>query len=157
MDRSLIPNAKPLTTIYSDIVRGPTTSHSISQTKTLQIQSTQKITYKHIKNPYADFLFFIEPEYRKNCKTPLDIANRVFHPEWHYHSIFKNNIEPVPYYPTMIKFFTHCKLLWIMYWDYNIEESEQIIPKLHRQFWTKWWNKYDLSKCTPETVLQLLK
>ncbi|GAV88237.1 hypothetical protein CFOL_v3_31660, partial [Cephalotus follicularis] len=49
-------------------------------------QDPNKIIYKHIKNPYTEFLFFIEPEFRKNCKNPLDIAKRVFYPDWHYYN-----------------------------------------------------------------------
>ncbi|GAV73038.1 hypothetical protein CFOL_v3_16525, partial [Cephalotus follicularis] len=55
---------------------------------------------------------------------------------------FAKNTEPIPLCPTMISFFTHCRLSWIMYWDYIIEESPKTIPRLHRQFWTKLWNKY---------------
>ncbi|GAV90247.1 hypothetical protein CFOL_v3_33656, partial [Cephalotus follicularis] len=70
---------------------------------------------------------------------------------------FANNIEDIPFCPIMASFFIHCKLSWIMYWDYTIEEAPITLPTLHRQSWTKWWNKYDLSKCTPETILRSLK
>ncbi|GAV83878.1 hypothetical protein CFOL_v3_27323, partial [Cephalotus follicularis] len=55
---------------------------------------------------------------------------------------FTKHTEPLDLCPTILSFFIHCKLSWIMYWDYEIEETPQTIPSLHRQFWTKWWNKY---------------
>ncbi|GAV90341.1 hypothetical protein CFOL_v3_33750, partial [Cephalotus follicularis] len=70
---------------------------------------------------------------------------------------FASNIEDIPFWPIMASFFIHCKLSWIMYWDYTIEEAPRTLPTLHRQSWTKWWKKYDLSKCTPETILRSLK
>ncbi|GAV81708.1 hypothetical protein CFOL_v3_25162, partial [Cephalotus follicularis] len=42
--------------------------------------------YRHIKNPYSQFLFIIEPGYQKNCKIPLDIAKRIFSKEWNFYS-----------------------------------------------------------------------
>ncbi|GAV79619.1 hypothetical protein CFOL_v3_23083 [Cephalotus follicularis] len=73
------------------------------------------------------------------------------------YNTFTKHSESLTLCPTTLSFFIHCKLSWIMYWDYIIEESPQTIPTLHRQFWTKWWNKYDLSKCTSETILRSLK
>ncbi|GAV74826.1 hypothetical protein CFOL_v3_18306 [Cephalotus follicularis] len=70
---------------------------------------------------------------------------------------FANNNEDNPLCPIMTSFYIHCKLSWIMYWDYTIEEAPRTLPTLHRQSWTKWWNKYDLSKCTSATILQSLK
>ncbi|GAV68505.1 hypothetical protein CFOL_v3_12008 [Cephalotus follicularis] len=70
---------------------------------------------------------------------------------------FSNNTENIPFYPIMTSFFIHCKLSWIMYWDYTIEEAPRTLPTIHRQSWTKLWNKYDLSKCTSETILRSLK
>ncbi|GAV77000.1 hypothetical protein CFOL_v3_20472 [Cephalotus follicularis] len=70
---------------------------------------------------------------------------------------FTKHTESLTLCPTMLSFFIHCKLSWIMYWDYAIEESPQTIPSLHRQFGTKWWNKYDLSKCTSKTILISLR
>ncbi|GAV81780.1 hypothetical protein CFOL_v3_25233, partial [Cephalotus follicularis] len=55
---------------------------------------------------------------------------------------FVNNTEDNPFYPTMTSFFIHCKLSWVMYWDYTIEEAPRTLPTLHRQSWTKWWNIY---------------
>ncbi|GAV77139.1 hypothetical protein CFOL_v3_20611, partial [Cephalotus follicularis] len=31
------------------------------------------------------------------------------------------------------------------------------IPTLQRVFWTKWWDNYDLNKCTSQTIIQLLQ
>ncbi|GAV76260.1 hypothetical protein CFOL_v3_19735, partial [Cephalotus follicularis] len=55
---------------------------------------------------------------------------------------FTNNTEDIPFYPIMASFFIHCKLSWIMYWDYIIKEAPSQLPTLHRQSWTKLWNKY---------------
>ncbi|GAV89061.1 hypothetical protein CFOL_v3_32481 [Cephalotus follicularis] len=73
------------------------------------------------------------------------------------YNTFTKHSEPLTLCPTTLSFFIHCNLSWIMYWDYIIEESPQAIPTLQRQFWTNWWNKYDLSKCTSETILRSLK
>ncbi|GAV67207.1 hypothetical protein CFOL_v3_10715 [Cephalotus follicularis] len=84
-DKSLIPLPKPLTTIYSDVVKNTNISH-IGTSKSISTQNPDKTIYKHIKNPCTEFLFFIEPEFRKNCQTPTDIAKRVFYPDWHYYN-----------------------------------------------------------------------
>ncbi|GAV88354.1 hypothetical protein CFOL_v3_31777, partial [Cephalotus follicularis] len=70
---------------------------------------------------------------------------------------FSNHTEKIPLCPTIIRFFIHCKLSWIMYWDYSINQPQNCLPALQRDFWTKWWNNYDLSKCTSQTLLQSLQ
>ncbi|GAV69019.1 hypothetical protein CFOL_v3_34681, partial [Cephalotus follicularis] len=55
---------------------------------------------------------------------------------------FANNTDDGPFCPIMASFFIHCKLSWIMCWDYTIEEAPRTLPTIHRQSWTKWWNKY---------------
>ncbi|GAV84004.1 hypothetical protein CFOL_v3_27449, partial [Cephalotus follicularis] len=45
---------------------------------------------------------------------------------------FTKNTEPITLCPTMLSFFIHCKLSWIMYWDYVIEETPRMVPILHR-------------------------
>ncbi|GAV77138.1 hypothetical protein CFOL_v3_20610 [Cephalotus follicularis] len=275
--------AESLTTIYSQVA--PTISPTNPSQKF-------KTTTKHVKNPHSEYLFCIEPEFAKNCKTPLEITRKAFYKDWHFYNsdpqktqtffeyilvdtdsikinpktdpknpclitrtsvfiqkiltiqewgqspqlykqfsspfipsaynyfdyidawkyafLFQNiqnrhswffcfdktfNIDQtIPYWfihqwwiyygphkdilpptivealltfhkhteniklcPTMLRFFIYCKLSWIMYWDYSIEQTEDILPTLYRNFWTKWWNNYDLSKCTSHTILQSLQ
>ncbi|GAV78068.1 hypothetical protein CFOL_v3_21536 [Cephalotus follicularis] len=69
---------------------------------------------------------------------------------------FHKNTENIEHCPIILHFFIHCKLSWIMYWGYAIDESEDTLLTLQRAFWTKWWNNYDLSKCTSQTIIESL-
>ncbi|GAV77393.1 LOW QUALITY PROTEIN: hypothetical protein CFOL_v3_20864, partial [Cephalotus follicularis] len=269
-EKSLIPvPAKPLTTIYANIVKGekPTSSQAIIT------QKYNKPTNKHIQGDYSEFLLTIELEFQRNCQTPLEIAQRVFHNGWNFDSThpfktqifyeyilvdtdsikislktdlknpfltthtsvskkiitipewgqsphsyryfsssfdpptynyfdymdaaflfqnienkhswffcfdktfnnnkilpywfidwwlfygphdailpnsitdalvtFSNHIEKNPLCPTIITFFIHCRLSWIMYWDYSIcQPTPNHLPALYNFFLTKWWNNY---------------
>ncbi|GAV67623.1 hypothetical protein CFOL_v3_11128, partial [Cephalotus follicularis] len=66
---------------------------------------------------------------------------------------FHKHIENIKLCPTILRFFIHCKLSWIMCWDYAIDEFEDTLPTIQRVFWTKWWNNYDLSKYNSQTIL----
>ncbi|GAV72884.1 hypothetical protein CFOL_v3_16372, partial [Cephalotus follicularis] len=70
---------------------------------------------------------------------------------------FSNNTDKIPHCPTMIRFFIHAKLSWIMYWDNTISQPQNYLSALLRNFWTKWWNNYDLTKCTSQTILHSLR
>ncbi|GAV77141.1 hypothetical protein CFOL_v3_20613 [Cephalotus follicularis] len=72
-------------------------------------------------------------------------------------TFIKNTDQSDKLRPSMIHFFVHCRLSWIMDWDYSIQRTEDTLPTLHRKFWTKWWNNCDVSKCILETVLQSLQ
>ncbi|XP_043693347.1 uncharacterized protein LOC122643838 [Telopea speciosissima] len=68
-------------------------------------------------------------------------------------------VGKIPEQPDLLRFFIHCKLAWIMYWEYETtrqETDEWSIESLIRGFRVKWWDKCDLTKCSKETLIKAL-